>query len=67
MLLTLHLSSRTDIQMPLTFLYMNEAPAAEEFGIKWGKRQQQAVLSVTAQSWGMQQSLKGFSEHSSFD
>lgn len=32
-----------------------------------GKRQHYAALSVTAQSWAMEQSLKGFSEHSSFD
>lgn len=43
MLLTFHLSPPTDIQMPLTFLYMNETPAAEEFGMKWGKGQQHAV------------------------
>lgn len=53
--------------MQPTFLYMNETPAAEEFGMKWGERQQHAVLIVIAQSWGMEQSLKGFSEHSSFD
>lgn len=36
-------------------------------GWNGGKGSSMQFLSVTAQSWGMEQSLKGFSEHSSFD
>lgn len=37
------------------------------WGWNGGGRQQHAVSSITAQSWGTEQRLKGFSEHSSFD